>query len=110
MSPSSNDPVTIPCPVCATPFTPVGKRRYCRDACRVAAHRRRTAPNPNPSPLPAATMQRRTVTVYECDSCGTRQLGTQRCDQCGIFMRRVGPGGHCPHCDEPVAVAELLGP
>jgi hypothetical protein len=42
MNPSGNDPVTIPCPVCATPFTPAGKRRYCRDACRVAAHRRRT--------------------------------------------------------------------
>jgi hypothetical protein len=23
-------------------------------------------------------------------------------------MRRVGLGGHCPHCDEPVAIADLL--
>jgi hypothetical protein len=23
-------------------------------------------------------------------------------------MRRVGPGGSCPHCDEPVLVADLL--
>jgi len=25
------------------------------------------------------------------------------------FMRRVGPGGNCPHCDEPVAITDLLG-
>jgi hypothetical protein len=24
-------------------------------------------------------------------------------------MRKVGIGGSCPHCDEPVAVTELLG-
>jgi len=24
-------------------------------------------------------------------------------------MRRIGIGGSCPHCDEAVAVAELLG-
>lgn len=23
-------------------------------------------------------------------------------------MRRIGYGGHCPSCDEPVAVADLL--
>ena len=23
-------------------------------------------------------------------------------------MRRVGIGGHCPHCDEPVAITDLL--
>jgi hypothetical protein len=96
--------------VCATPFTPAGKRRYCRDACRVAAHRRRTRTEPEPVALPAPPQPRRPVTVYECDNCGTRLLGTQRCDQCGTFTRRVGPGGHCPHCDEPVTIDELLNP
>jgi len=24
-------------------------------------------------------------------------------------MRRIGYGGHCPSCAEPVAVADLLG-
>jgi hypothetical protein len=24
-------------------------------------------------------------------------------------MRWVGPGGSCPHCDEPVLVSDLLG-
>jgi hypothetical protein len=28
---------------------------------------------------------------------------------CTTFMRKVGIGGSCPHCDEPVAVAELVG-
>ena len=37
-----------------------------------------------------------------------RYLGTQRCDECGVFCKRVGPGGPCPHCDEPVAVADLI--
>ena len=46
----------------------------------------------------------RPATVYECPSCETRYLGEQRCPDCGIFCRRVGPGGPCPHCDEPVAL------
>jgi DNA polymerase II large subunit len=49
------------------------------------------------------------MTVYECD-CGARAVGRQRCTECGTFMRRVGIGGACPHCDEPVAVVELVGP
>lgn len=52
MTPSGNDAVTIPCPVCATLFEPVGKRRYCRDACRVAAHRRRHRAPATPEVLP----------------------------------------------------------
>jgi hypothetical protein len=24
-------------------------------------------------------------------------------------MRRLGPGGSCPHCDEPVLLTDLLG-
>jgi predicted amidophosphoribosyltransferase len=52
---------------------------------------------------------RRPITVYECDSCGGRALGEQRCEECGAFMRRVGIGGCCPECDAPLAVSELLG-
>jgi hypothetical protein len=110
MIPSSNDPVTIPCPVCATPFQPIGKRRYCRDACRVAAHRRRHRAPDTPEVLPPAGQSRRTHTVYQCPSCDGRALGEQRCDDCGTFMRRLGPGGLCPGCDEPVTIEELLNP
>ncbi len=41
--------------------------------------------------------------------CGERFLGEQRCESCGTFCRRLGPGGPCPHCDEAVAVADLVG-
>ena len=51
---------------------------------------------------------RREITVYECDTCGERSLGEQRCPQCHTFMRRVGIGGHCPSCEEPIAVIDLL--
>jgi len=50
------------------------------------------------------------ITVYECDACGERAVGRQRCDGCSTFMRRVGLGGACPCCDEAITVAELLGP
>ena len=51
---------------------------------------------------------RRPITVYECQGCGARAVGQQRCEECGTFMRKLGLGGPCPHCDEPVAVTELL--
>ncbi len=82
---------------------------------------RRTAPTPagppptgdaeTPAGTPVtvpATQPRRPITVYECDNCGTRALGEQRCEDCATFMHRVGIGGHCPACDEPVAITELL--
>jgi hypothetical protein len=105
--PSRNDPVTILCPVCGTPFTPTGKRRYCRDACRVAAHRRRHRPTDTAATIPPPT-PRRPVTVYECDSCGIRLLGEQRCADCGTFMSRLGIGGTCPCREEPITMEELL--
>ena len=106
-APWRHDAVTIPCPLCATPFVPAGKRRYCRPACVAAAYRRRKrAAEPAvavPAPRPA-----KPITVYECATCGARALGEQRCDDCSSFMHRVGLGGACPHCDEPVAVTDLL--
>jgi rubrerythrin len=47
-------------------------------------------------------------TVYECDGCGERFIGAQRCESCNLFARRIGAGGPCPHCDEPVAITELV--
>jgi len=108
--PSSNDSVTIPCPVCETPFEPMGKRRYCRDACRVAAHRRRHRAPDTPEILPPPGQPRRAHTVYECPTCDGRSLGEQRCDDCNSFMRSLGPGGLSPCCGEPVTIEELLNP
>ena len=108
MTPSRNDAVTIPCPACASPFEPVGKRRYCCDACRVAAHRRRHRASDVPEVLVPAGEPRRAHTVYECPSCDGRALGEQRCDDCNTFMRSLAPGGLSPCCGEPVTVDELL--
>jgi hypothetical protein len=105
LTPSRDDGVTMTGPVCGRPFVPHGRRRFCSDACRAAAWRRRHAWPV--TAVPAST--RRSMTVYACDGCGFRAVGEQRCEDCSTFMRRAGPGGSCPHCDEPVTVEELLG-
>ncbi len=105
-SPYRYDSVTIAsaCPRCGTAFVPVGRGRYCSAACRQAVWRQRQT-----APLPVIpTRTRRPATVYECLSCEARFLGEQRCPECQLFCRRVGPGGPCPQCDAPVAVADLL--
>jgi len=96
------------CPVCQGSFTPAGRQTYCCGACRAAAYRRRRDTTRSPLTVPAAR-PRRPVTVYECDSCGARAVGEQRCADCATFTRRVGIGGTCPCCEEPVTVTELLG-
>jgi hypothetical protein len=106
-APWRNDSVTIACAVCAQLFPPVGRRRFCSAACRQAAWRRRQPGRPVvPDSLPAP----RPTIIYECPACGTRSLGEQRCADCGLFGRRIGPGGLCPHCDEPVAIADFIDP
>ena len=101
--PSSNDGITIAravCPVCGSPFHPTGRerarakpvacRRYCSDTRRQAAWRHR---HPGPKDqLPAPNGVPRLGTVYEWRSCGSRYLGEQRCPDCQLFCRRVGPG------------------
>jgi hypothetical protein len=94
------------CPVCQHPFTPAGRQQYCGDRCRKTAYRRRHQAPPGPVTVPAAR-SRREHTVYECPACEQRLLGEQRCPDCATFARRVGPGGPCPHCAEPVAIADL---
>lgn len=49
------------------------------------------------------------MTVYACDGCGERSLGVQRCEACATLTHRLGIGGACPGCDEPVTVEELIG-
>jgi len=104
MAPFRNVGVTIPCPVCTQPFTPVGRQRVCSAACRQATWRRRQA-----APLPSIPRHiSRASTIYACSTCDARYLGEQRCAECGSFCRRLGPGAPCPHCDEPVLLADLL--
>ena len=103
-----------PCPVCQTGHVSA-RARYCSDACKQRAYRLRQASrSPADLDLLTAALRRRlalvTQTVYECPTCEARLLGERRCPDCHIFCRRLGLGGRCPHCDEPVILAELLGP
>jgi len=55
--------------------------------------------------------RRRTLvahTLYECSTCGERQLGERRCADCGLFSHALGLAGTCPGCDEPILLSELL--
>ena len=105
--PLRHDPVTIPCLRCGRPITPAGKRRYCTDACKAAAYRRRKQATTTPVIVPP-TRPRKPVTVYECDTAAPASSATSAARSAEAFMRRVGIGGHCPHCDEPVAITDLL--
>jgi hypothetical protein len=101
MNPVRDDTATIACEICGVRFIPQGRQRYCDTPCRQTAWRRRKAAPRHPVVAKASI-------VYECGSCGTRLIGIQRCEDCNTWARRVGPGGCCPHCDEPVAVSDLI--
>ncbi|SRR6266851_2542001 len=73
------------CPACGQPFTPAGRRRWCSDACRQAAWRRRH-PAPGPAAATPADPPRaaRDTTIYQCPECDERYLG--------LFSRILGSG------------------
>jgi hypothetical protein len=107
-------PASRRCPICQIDTVPT-RARYCSDACKQRAYRlRRAAVTPTDLASPATEPRRRQApvahTVYECPSCETRLLGTQRCPDCHVFCRRLGLGGPCPHCDEPVLLTDILPP
>jgi hypothetical protein len=96
-----NVSVTPTCGVCGQALPAGRTRAWCSDACRQAAWRRRHAA---PRPVLAAKAD----TVYECPVCEARYVGEQRCESCNSWCRRLGPGAPCPHCEEPVAVSDLV--
>ena len=98
-----NDTETMACAVCGTAFRRSGRRLHCSDACRQAAWRRR-------SQAPREPIVAKPDTVYQCPMCEVRLIGEQYCEECHSFARRLGPGGTCPCCDEPISVTELLQP
>ena len=77
-----NDTETTVCGQCGAGFTAVGRRRWCSDACRQSAWRRRRA-------APRPTQPAKIDTVYECPQCQTRYLGTQRCEDCNTWSARA---------------------
>ena len=103
MNPVRDDRATITCALCRRSFVPKGRQRYCDTTCRQTAWRRLHA-----APVAPLVIVAKASTVYECDTCGNRYLGTQRCEDCNTFARKIGPGGCCPYCDEPVVLADII--
>jgi hypothetical protein len=101
--PVGDDGATIACPVCQRRFEPEGRKRFCGTPCRQAAWRRQRL-------APVEPVVAKPDVVYECPSCEARYLGVQRCELCNVWCRRLGPGGQCPHCDEPVSLSDLFSP
>jgi hypothetical protein len=101
------------CLVCAAPV-PSARARYCSDACKQRAYRGRQVDTPAVETAGLTATPKRgspaaAQTVYVCPACDARYLGERRCPDCNCFCRKLGPGGACPHCDEPILLAELLG-
>lgn len=107
--PLRDDSATIACLVCHKQFVPAGRQRYCSGACKNRAYRHRTSVPATEYGVPHGSSPK-AHSVYECSSCGVLLLGEQRCAECGIFMHRLGWGGCCPNCDEPVVVNEIIPP
>lgn len=108
MTPWRDDIVTTStCPVCGTGFDRVRRQRYCSAACKQSAFRQRQQPTAvETSPAPAK--RRRHYTVYECGDCEQRYAGQQWCHDCNRPCTRIGQGGPCPNCDEPLTIDDLL--
>jgi predicted nucleic acid-binding Zn ribbon protein len=99
------------CVVCGVPAK--GRSRYCGDRCRKRASRLRNQPDHQAlvADLMVQLKQRRSLvehTIYGCSSCEQRFLGERRCPDCNLLLRKLGAGGLCPDCGEPVLVSELL--
>src|SRR5688500_10815102 len=101
------------CPVCtATP--PSRRARYCSVACKQRAYRlRQIDVTATDAGLLATELKRLgelvAHTIYECLDCGERFVGERRCPDCHRFCRKLGLGGCCPDCQQPVLLADLLG-
>ena len=99
------------CPVCWAPFTRIRRQRYCSDSCRKTAWTRRHAAGatrPVIEPVVPQGIRRRDATIYACPSCESRYHAQQWCHDCNQPCTRVGLGGLCPNCNEPVAITDLL--
>lgn len=96
------------CPVCWTSFQQVRRQRFCSDNCRKTAWARSHQAPAAPAPPVPPRGRRRETTVYACPTCDTRLYGQQWCPDCNQPCTRIGLGGLCPHCQEPVALTDLL--
>lgn len=116
-------PTVARCPVCAAPL-PSTRARYCSAACRQRVFRLRHPSGTDGAAMRATDLtdlaalrhelQRHRIlvahTVYECPRCEARFVGERRCPECHVFCRALGLGGHCPDCDQPILLADLVPP
>lgn len=103
------------CPVCGEWYQPVGRARYCSQACRQHAYRLRHAQVQTREAKLETWMrglERRSAvlqqTAYECPSCEQRYLLIRCCPDCNLICRKLGLGGTA-RCDELILVSELIG-
>jgi 5-methylcytosine-specific restriction endonuclease McrA len=105
---TANDrPSCAVCAVCGTSLHGRADQRYCTPACRQSAYRARTSTATLQPQLTPTGRSRRDHTVYECAYCGQRLAGEQWCPECQRPARRIGPGGFCPSCGDPITIADL---
>ncbi len=103
------DVVHRTCPICGTsPSSP--RATFCSHRCQMIAFRRRLGHQQRSRELSPQSLARpsRDHLVYACPECETRYLGEQRCCQCNLFCKRLGPGGYCPGCSDIITIDELL--
>jgi hypothetical protein len=100
---------SLGCPSCGGTFRATGRQTYCSAACRQRAYRQRSITTDTQAAMQVPpTRTRRDLTIYQCPQCDEVLLGQQWCTDCQRPCRRLGLGGACPHCDEPVTVDQLL--
>jgi hypothetical protein len=103
------DESSRPCPSCSQPFIRNGRQTYCTAACRQKAYRQRTITSEIQAATPTPPQRhRRNMSVYQCPDCEQVILGEQWCPDCQRPCYRLGLGGSCPHCAEPVTLDQLL--
>jgi hypothetical protein len=99
------------CVVCGAALAST-RARYCSRAHQQRAFRLRQHSDVDLQRVRLQLQRRRALishTVYECPSCSERFVGVRRCPECNLFSRAIGLGGHCPECEAPVLLVDLLG-
>ena len=110
---SSTEAEAAGCLVCGAALSD-SRAKFCSPAHKQLGYRlrHRTPAVPEEADLRRRLQRQRRLmvhTVYECPSCGERVVGERRCPSCQLFARAVGLGGHCPECEQPVLISDLLG-
>jgi len=99
------------CLVCGAALAST-RARYCSRAHQQRAFRLRQHTDLDLHHVRQQLQRRRELmahTVYECPSCAERYVGERRCPDCNLFNRAIDLGGHCPECDTPILLVDLLG-